>query len=86
MQRYYADPNDSFAWPNGAIGYGPKMSKVANCPLWDSNYRLTCYATAEADPVPACTRVHNVYVRGFFSMREDGPVFIPYAQKSLADR
>ncbi len=85
-QKFYASPNNTFAWPNGAVGHrgsdsfdilGP-YAKVRNCPVDGTDLRLTCYATNYADThfsVPACTRHKGKYVRGFFTLRDDGLVF-----------
>jgi len=82
-QKFYARPNDTFTWPNGAIGHrsgsqfdclGP-YAKVRNCPIdagpGAKQVRLTCYATGYADTmfsVPACTRYRGMHVRGYFSL------------------
>lgn len=87
-QKFYANPNLPFAWPNGAIGYRPSatfdclgpFAKVKNCPVDGTDVKLTCYATAYADTyfsVPACTRYNGRHVRGFFTTRDDGIVFVP---------
>lgn len=73
---------------NGAIGWAPggpfdcigPFAKVQNCPIDGTNLRLTCYATGIADSffsMPACTRVRGRHVGGFFTMHDDGPVFVP---------
>lgn len=88
-QRFYASPTDTFRWPNGAIGHCPggsfdclgPFAKVRNCPVEGESRRFTCYATAYADTyfsIPACTRIRGRYVRGFFTVKEDGIWFIPY--------
>ncbi len=89
-QIFYASPTDTFTWSNGAVGHrtgvafdclGP-FAKVRNCPIGDSDYRLTCYATGYADTyfsIPACTRIRGVYVRGCFTQDESGVKFNPYS-------
>ena len=85
VQKFYADPNYSVKFPNGAIGYratsltfdclGP-YAKVTNCPIAGSDMRRTCYATGYADTyfsVPACTRIKGKYVAGYFSL-DDGAI------------
>jgi hypothetical protein len=91
-QKFYASPTDTFTWPNGAVGHrsgvqfdclGP-YAKVVNCPIGNTNYRLTCYATGYADTafsVPACTRIKGRHVRGYFSLDEDGIQFRPMETK-----
>jgi hypothetical protein len=84
-QKFYADPNHTFAFTNGAVGYrsgatfdvlGP-YAKVRNCPVvayGAERARLTCYATGYADTyfsVPACTRFRGRYVRGYFAVEND---------------
>ena len=85
-QKFYASPNNTFTWPNGAIGHrsgsqfdclGP-YAKVRNCPIAGTELRLTCYATAYADTyfsVPACTRHKGKYVRGYFTTGDSGVEF-----------
>jgi len=92
-QVFYASEHDTFTWPNGAIGHRPggpfdclgPYAKVKNCPIGDSDYRLTCYATGYADTyfsVPACTRIRGKHVKGFFSVDESGIRFNPYRGQS----
>lgn len=88
-QVFYAS-DDTFTFPNGAIGHRPggpldclgPYAKVRNCPIGNTSYRLTCYATAHADTffsIPACTRIRGRYVKGFFSLDGDGAIrFYPY--------
>lgn len=87
-QVFYASPTDTFACENGAIGYRPggpfdclgPYAKVKNCPIEGTSLRLTCYATGYADTyfsIPACTRRKGKHIRGYFTHREDGIVFIP---------
>lgn len=87
-QRFYAS-SDTFTCRNGAIGHRPggpfdclgPYAKVRNCPILCEGIeraRLTCYATRYADTffsVPACTRYHGSYIRGYFTQTEDGIVF-----------
>lgn len=84
-QHFFASSNDTFTFPNGAIGHRPggpfdylgPYAKVVNCPIGNTQYRLTCYATGYADTffsVPACTRIHGKYVSGFFSIDHDGGI------------
>jgi len=85
-QKFYANPNDTFEFSNGAIGYrsggsfdclGP-YAKVKNCPIAGTSLRLTCYATGYADTffsVPACTRYKGKYISGYFSMDGDDVFF-----------
>lgn len=89
-QRFYASPSDTFTWPNGAVGHrsqplpfdtlGP-YAKVRNCPIDGvPGLRLACYATGHADTffsIPACTRHKGKYIKGFFTTRNDGVVFVP---------
>ena len=87
-QVFRASARDAFTWPNGAIGHSPggafdcigPFAKVTNCPIDGTELRLTCYATGIADTffsVPACTRRKGKHVRGFFTTRDDGVVFVP---------
>lgn len=87
-QKFYADPNNTFKWPNGAVGHrtgahfdclGP-YAKVANCPIKGTSLRLTCYATGYADTafsVPACTRFKHRHIAGYFSLDDGNIVFHP---------
>lgn len=88
-QRFYANPQTRRVAPNGAISYGPGDSfdcvgpwaKVSNCPIDETDLRLTCYATGYADTffsIPACTRYRGQYVSGFFTNGDEGPQFCPY--------
>lgn len=86
-QHFYASPADTFTSNNGAIGHrsgspfdclGP-YAKVSNCPIEGTTVRLTCYATGYANTVfsiPACTRYRGRYIRGYFTGRDDGTVFV----------
>ena len=87
MQRFYAS-HITFTWPNGAIVSGPgepfdclgPFAKVVNCPIDGTNLRLTCYAQGYADTyfsVPAATRYRGKRIKGFFTIREGGVVFVP---------
>lgn len=56
-------------------------AKVENCPIDGTDIRRTAYATGYADTffsVPANTRYKGRHIRGFFTMRDDGCVFVPY--------
>ena len=88
-QKFYADPRDTFEWPNGAVGYRPggpfdclgPYAKVKNCPIDGTALRLTCYATSYADTffsVPATTRRKGKSIRGYFTQRDADIVFVPY--------
>ena len=88
-QRFYANPQTARTEPNGAVSFAPggpfdcvgPWAKVSNCPIEGTQLRLTCYATGYADTffsVPACTRYRGRYVSGFFTTRDDGPVFVPH--------
>src|SRR5665213_4340543 len=85
-QKFYANPNDTFTWPNGAVGYrsgGPfdclgPFAKVKNCPIAGTSLRLTCYATGYADTffsVPACTKHKGKYIKGYFSCEDNNITF-----------
>lgn len=87
-QKFYAS-RDTFTWPNGAIGHRPggpfdclgPYAIVRNCPLGNSDYRVTAYASGYADTffsVPANCKIHGKHVRGFFTQDEDGIRFVPY--------
>ena len=93
-QVFYASPTNTFTWPNLAVGHrsgsqfdclGP-YAKVSNCPvLIDGKEvdRLTCYATNYADThfsIPACTRKKGKHVRGYFTTKDEGLVFMPYTE------
>jgi len=92
-QAFYASA-DTFTFPNGAVGHRPggpfdclgPYAKVRNCPIGDSDYRLTCYATGHANTyfsVPACTRIRGKYVRGFFATDSDGGLhFYPMKEQA----
>lgn len=86
-QKFYASRHSSYEWPNGAIGHsagtmndclGP-YAVVRNCPIEGTALRLTCYATGYADTwfsIPASTRRKGKHVRGYFTLRDDGVVFV----------
>jgi len=85
-QKFYASPNDTFTWPNGAVGHRPggpmdclgPYARVRNCPIAGTNLRLTCYATGYADTVwsvPACTSYKRKHISGYFSMDEESIEF-----------
>lgn len=88
MQKFYASPNDTMTWPNGAVGHrsggsfdclGP-YAKVRNCPIDGTDLRRTCYATGYADTyfsVPACTRVRGQYIGGYFMISDGDLRFVP---------
>lgn len=89
--RFYANPNDTFTWENGAVGYrsgGPfdclgPYAKVKNCPIDGTSLRYTCYATGYADTffsVPAYTEIRGKYISGFFVLEDDNVIFHPYAR------
>ncbi len=85
-QKFIA--RERFEFANGAIGWRPggpsdclgPYAKVQNCPVADTDLRLTCYATGYADTffnVPACTRYRGKHIGGFFNVNEGGIEFIP---------
>ena len=96
MQKFIA--RVSRAETNGAISWAPggpfdcvgHFAKIQKCPIEIGGVivdRLTCYATGYADTffsVPACTRKRGKYVSGFFTVRDDGPVFIPHDKHKTA--
>lgn len=84
LQKFIAREKVEFT--NGAIGYAPggiadclgPFAKVVNCPIDETDIRLTCYATGYADTyfsIPAATRYRGKYIGGFFTMREGGIIF-----------
>lgn len=87
--QFYAHPTDTFTWPNGAVGHRPggpfdclgPYAKVVNCPVdKHPELRVTAYATGYADTffsVPAMFRRKGKRIRGFFTSRDDGLVFVP---------
>lgn len=90
VQKFYANPRDTFTFTNGAIGYrsgsmmdclGP-YAKVEKCPIDGlDGVTLTCYATGYADTmfsVPAATRYRGKYIGGFFTMDDGAISFRPY--------
>lgn len=89
-QKFIA--REPFVFANGAIGWRPggpmdclgPYAKVQNCPVQGYDRTYTCYATGYADTyfsVPACTRIRGRYVRGFFTMHDEGIVFVPRTSK-----
>jgi hypothetical protein len=87
MQRFYAS-NDTFTWPNGAVGHRPggpfdclgPYAKVLNCPIEGTNLRLACYAQGYSDTyfsLPAATRYRGQRIEGYFTRRDEGVVFVP---------
>lgn len=93
-QQFYANPNDSFTWNNGAIGYGSggsfdclgPFAKVKNCPVEGTDKRYTCYASGYPDTmwtVPACTVIKRKYVKGYFKSEDGNIVFVPTAKQSI---
>jgi hypothetical protein len=92
-QKFYASPDDTYTWSNGAIGHRPggpfdclgPFAKVRNCPIDGTTLKLTCYATGYADTffsVPACTRYKGRYISGFFTLHDDDIAFVPMARHS----
>lgn len=87
-QKFYASRTDTFTFPSGAIGHrtGPNCplgpyAKVSNCRVQGLGKRFTCYATGYADTmfsVPACTRIGNEYIGGFFMTAFDDIEFVVY--------
>jgi hypothetical protein len=92
-QKFYADPRSAHRWPNGAVGFRPTppgasfdvlgpYARVTDCPIDGfPGLRLTAYATGHADSyfsVPACTRYRGHHIGGFFTVRDDGVVFVPF--------
>ena len=91
MQRFHANPRDTFTSSNGAIGYRPggpmdclgPYAKVKNCPVMVEGRevaRLTCYAQGYANTyfsIPAATRYKGKRVKGYFTSASDdsGTVF-----------
>ena len=86
MKKFIAREKHEF--PNGAIGWRPggpmdclgPFAKVDKCPIDGTCVRLTCYATNYADTyfsVPAATRYKGKAVKGYFTMRDEGCVFVP---------
>lgn len=84
-QKFFAS-NDTFTWPNGAVGHRPggpmdclgPYAKVKNCPVHGTTVRLTCYAADYADTafsVPASTRYKGKHIKGYFSHSDDGVEF-----------
>jgi hypothetical protein len=83
-QKFYANPDTRFVFPNKAVGYGPggpfdyigHFAKVDHCPIAGTNLRRTCYATGYADTyfsIPASTKIAGKHVSGYFSL-DDGAV------------
>lgn len=86
-QRFIAREKHEFA--NGAIGWRPggpfdcvgPYAKVQNCPVMLDGVeilRRTCYATSPARDffsVPACTKVLQIHIGGFFTTGDKGPEF-----------
>ncbi len=86
IQRFHASLDNKMTWPNGAVGQRPggafdclgPYARVTNCPVYGTELRLTCYATAYADSaftVPAATQYRRKYVRGFFDITADSIMF-----------
>jgi hypothetical protein len=92
MQRFYADPKQTFEFANGAIGFRPTgtmdclgpFAKVKNCPVEGETRRYTVYAQSYADTyfsIPAATRIRGKIVKGFITASGDdnkGITFYPY--------
>lgn len=87
LQRFYADPRETFEWLNGAKGYrstsnpsdclGP-YAKVENCPIHGTRLRRTCYATSQADTafsIPAVCKVDGYTIKGYFGSGDPGLEF-----------
>jgi len=88
-QKFYANPRNTFEWPNGAIGYRPggpldclgPFAKVINCPIRGTDAKRTAYATGYADTcfsVPARCQYKGKTLRGYFSTDDSGVYFQPY--------
>lgn len=87
MQKFIA--REKIVYNNGAIGWRPggpfdclgPWAKVQNCPIEGTPHRRTAYATGYADTystIPAVTRFKGRRITGFFTMRDDNPVFVPH--------
>lgn len=86
LQKFIA--RERFLFVNGAIGWRPggpfdclgPYAKVENCPIDGTDLRCTAYASNYADSffsVPARTKVKGKYIKGFFTTRNDGCIFVP---------
>ena len=97
-QVFYANPQTARTELNGAVSYAPggpfdglgPWAKVLNCPIEGTALRHACYATGYADTyfsIPACTRYRGKHITGYFTTREEGPVFVPHSRhlKQLED-
>lgn len=90
-QRFAA--REHFDFPNGARGWRPggyfdclgPWAKVERCPIDGTADRRTGYATGYPDTffsVPARCQYKGRTVRGFFTLREGSPVFVPLLNQS----
>lgn len=93
LQRFYAHPDNTFTWPNGAVGHRPggpfdclgPYAVVRNVPIKGTKLRVTAYASGYPDTffsVPAACKVNARYIGGFFTFEknaeyEDVLVFCP---------
>ncbi len=80
-RKQYKFANNAIGWaPGGPFDRLGPYAKVQNCPIGESNYRLTCYATNYADSffsIPAYTRIRGKHVGGFFTRENDCIRFHP---------
>jgi hypothetical protein len=61
--------------------YGLDFIKVKNCPIKDSNIRLTVRVTGQPDTcfsIPARTTYKKKNISGFLTSNEDGFYFVPF--------
>lgn len=97
-QKFYASPDDTFAFSCGAVGYRPggpfdclgPYAKVTNCRIAGTTVRRTVYATGYADTyfsVPACCKIGGKRINGYLTVDDDGSgrsiEFRPYDKHKL---
>ena len=78
MQKYRADRSET--QPDGAVKWysewmgGPTLARINNCRIDETDLRRAVYITGEPDTwfsVPAATRVHGRYIRGYVTGESD---------------
>jgi len=76
-------------YPNGAVGWAPggpfdclgPWAKVERCPVEGTGLTRTCYATGYATDyfsIPARCSIGGRTIKGFFTLRDGNPVFVPF--------
>jgi hypothetical protein len=84
---YYTDPKDTGTeYPNGSKAFRTpfpflSLSKVKNCPVKDTQIRLTARITGQPNTffsIPATIKYKKKNIAGFVTSNDEGFYFVPY--------